>query len=68
MRYTVYAVPPGVGRDEAMAPDGDGIDGRYLLGVTYEPRYDIGRRERGWCYAVCAYSPSSAESAPAWLE
>lgn len=68
MRYTVYAVPPGVGRDEAMAPDGDGIDGRYLLGVTYEPRYDIGRRERGWRYAVCAYSPSSAESAPAWLE
>lgn len=66
MRYTVYAIPPGVSDVEAMDPSGDGLCGDYLLGVAYEPQFTIGRRERGWRYAVCVYTPFSAEGAPSW--
>lgn len=68
MRYTVYAVPPGVGRDEAMDAGGDGLSADYLLGVTYEPGFRVGKREDGWRYAVCVYSSSSAEGPAAWVE
>lgn len=68
MRYTVYAVPPGVTRAEAMDEDGDGISGDYLLGIAYGPHFTVGQRGRGWQYAVCVYSPFSAEGAPAWME
>lgn len=66
MRYSVYAVPPGVSDDDAMASDGDGIDGRYLLGITYHPYYPIDHKRTGWRYAVCVYTPFSAEGTPAW--
>lgn len=66
-RYTVYAIPPEVNEREAMADDGDGIDSRYLIGVTYSPEFYLGRREHGWRYAVCAYSAYASEGAPAWL-
>ncbi|MCM1521268.1 MAG: family 10 glycosylhydrolase [Muribaculaceae bacterium] len=68
VRYTVYALPPEVSKEEASDPDGDGIDVRYLLGVTYVPEYEVARRGDGWRYAVCAYTPQSAEGTPAWLE
>ncbi|MDE6301262.1 MAG: family 10 glycosylhydrolase [Muribaculaceae bacterium] len=68
MRYTVYAVPLSVRPDQAEAMDGDGIDGQYLLGVTYSPSYTIpeGMREGYW-YAVCAYDGYGIESAPAYV-
>ncbi len=66
MRYTVYAIPPGVSDDDAMAHDGDGVDGKYLLGITYTPSYHTGPERAGWRYAVCVYTPYSAEGMPAW--
>ncbi|WP_304422826.1 glycoside hydrolase family 10 protein [uncultured Duncaniella sp.] len=66
-RYTVYAVPDEVSILEAMDENGDGIDGAFLIGVTYEPRYEVGT-EKGYRYAVCAYSGFSTEGTPAWLD
>ncbi|MDE6378108.1 MAG: family 10 glycosylhydrolase, partial [Duncaniella sp.] len=65
-RYTVYAVPSEVSREEAVADDRDGIDAAFLIGVTYEPSMNVGH-EKGFRYAVCTYSGYSTESAPAWL-
>lgn len=66
-RYTVYAVPMEVTREEAMDADGDGIDGTFLVGVTYRPCMEVGDA-KGYRYAVCVYSGNSAEGAPVWLE
>lgn len=66
-RYTVYAVPDEVSMREAMDDSGDGIDGAFLVGVTYEPRMEIGE-EKGYRYAVCVYTGQSAEGAAKWLE
>lgn len=66
-RYTVYAVPTEVSRRDAMDENGDGIDGAFLIGVTYEPRFSVGSDE-GFRYAVCSYSGYSTESPPAWLD
>ncbi len=66
-RYTVYAVPVEVLLLEAMDDSGDGIDAVFLLGVTYEPRMEVGR-EKGYRYAVCVYTGLSAEGAAVWLE
>ncbi len=64
MRYSVYAVPQGVPMDEA-CKDGDGIDARYLLGVSYEPEYVLpADRVDGYKYAVCAYDGYGYESRP----
>lgn len=64
-RYTVYAIPDEVSRSEAMADDGDGIDGAFLVGITYKPSYKVGT-EKGYRYAVCTYSGYATESIPAW--
>ena len=54
IRYTVYAVPATVSREAATTTDG--INGEYLLGVTYAPSYDITEEKRnGFWYAVCVY-------------
>ena len=54
IRYTVYAVPMSVSRDVAMTDDG--INGEYLLGVTYAPNYMIPEdKNLGYWYAVCVY-------------
>ena len=66
-RYTVYAVPDEVPIPGAMDENGDGIDGAFLLGVTYGTKYDVGT-EPGYRYAVCVYTGFSTESAPAWLD
>lgn len=50
-----------------MDDSGDGIDAAFLLGVTYEPRMEVGR-EKGYRYAVCVYTGLSAEGAAVWLE
>lgn len=66
-RYTVYAVPDEVSPREAMDESGDGIDAAFLLGVTYEPRMEVGE-EKGYRYAVCVYTGYSAEGTAVWIE
>ena len=54
IRYTVYAVPMSMSKDLVMTPDG--INGEYLLGVTYTPNYTIPEeKQSGYWYAVCVY-------------
>lgn len=66
LRYTVYAIPSEVSVDEAMAPDGDGIEEGYLLGVTYSNSYIVpSRYQNGYYFAVCVYDGYGYESAPA---
>lgn len=65
MRYTVYAIPPGLADEQISDPSGDGIAGAWLLGVTYEPRYQLPAPQPGYRYAVCAYTPFSTEGPPA---
>lgn len=68
MRYSIYAVPSHISKERAAAADGDGIDCRYLLGVSYGGTYEIpaGLSADYW-YAVCAYDGYGYESAPAYV-
>ena len=68
MRYTVYAVPLSTSIDDAMSADGDGIDGKYLVDVTYEPSYTLSEElsQHHW-YAVCVYDGYGFEHAPATI-
>lgn len=68
IRYTVYAVPTSVTPDGAMAADGDGLDGSYLLGVTYGTDYTLpSGKTSGYWYAVCVYDGYGLESSPAMV-
>ena len=54
IRYTVYAVPMSLSRDAATTDDG--LNGEYLLDITYAPSYDIPTdKQTGYWYAVCVY-------------
>ena len=68
MRYTVYAVPLSTSFEEARSADGDGIDGKYLVDVTYEPSYTLSEElsKRHW-YAVCVYDGYGFEYEPATI-
>lgn len=65
VRYTVYAIPQTVEYADAFASDDDGIDSKYLLGVTYDPSYTIpsAKRSNYW-YAVCVFDGYGYESDP----
>lgn len=64
IRYTVYAVPTSVTREAAVTADG--IDGQYLLGVTYAPDYTLPSDKRsGYWYAVCVYDGYGREHSEA---
>ncbi len=66
IRYSVYAIPTSVSIENAQASDGDGIDGKYLLGVSYNTTYTIPSDKRsGYYYAVCVYDGYGYEYAPA---
>lgn len=62
IRYSVYAVPLSVTHDAAMT--NDGIDGQYLLDVTYSPSFAVpaGKQSDYW-YAVCVYDGFGKEHA-----
>lgn len=64
-RYSVYAVPEEVAPADALGDDGDGLDGAFLVGVTYSPEMNVGT-EKGYRYAVCAYTGYGTESKAAW--
>ena len=68
MRYTVYAIPLSTSLEEARSADGDGIDGRYLVDVSYDTSYTLSDElcKRHW-YAVCAYDGYGFEYAPATI-
>jgi len=68
IRYTVYAVPLGVEYTDAMAKDGDGIDAKYLLGVTYNPSFTLpSDKTSGYWYAVHVYDGYGREHTPAFI-
>ena len=54
IRYSVYAVPMDVTHEAAMTDDG--IDGQYLLDVTYAPSFTLpADKQAGYWYGVCVY-------------
>lgn len=68
LRYSVYAVPSTEPLEYAMDSNGDGIDGQYLLGVSYTNSYTLDDKYLdGYYYAVCVYDGYGFESEPAIL-
>ncbi|MGM9853797.1 MAG: family 10 glycosylhydrolase [Muribaculaceae bacterium] len=68
IRYTVYAVPEELSVEEAADARGDGLDSKYLLGITYDPAYTLSSAKASGCwYAVCVYDGYGLESKPATL-
>ncbi|MCM1032302.1 MAG: family 10 glycosylhydrolase [Odoribacter sp.] len=65
IRYTLYAVPKTIAYQDALAADGDGIDGKYLLDVSYDTSYTIPEdmRRKYW-FAVCVYDGYGYEYEP----
>lgn len=64
IRYSVYAIPCELSMDDASTGD-DGIDSRYLLGVSYVPAFALpADKVDGFRYAVCVYDGYGYESAP----
>ncbi len=69
MRYTIYAVPSSVSQESAAAADGDGINNKYLLDVSYSGSFEIPSAYRnGYWYAVCAYDGYGYESDPTYVD
>ena len=65
IRYSVYAVPMNVTHEAAMTDDG--IDGQYLLDVTYSPSFAIPtNKQSGYWYAVCVYDGFGKEHTVAY--
>ena len=65
IRYSVYAVPMSVTHEVAMTEDG--IDGQYLMDVTYSPSFAIpANKQSGYWYAVCVYDGFGKEHAVAY--
>ena len=69
VRYAVYAFPSKLDAAEVADSDGEpGIDGRYLLGVTYSPEFEIpSRAGKGMTYAVSVLDGNSIEHPYAYL-
>ncbi|MDE6288565.1 MAG: family 10 glycosylhydrolase, partial [Muribaculaceae bacterium] len=65
MRYSIYAVPMSTSIEDAMQ-GGDGIDGRFLVDVSYATEYVLPEELRNnYWYAVCVYDGYGFEYAPA---
>lgn len=64
IRYTVYAIPTGLTLTDVLGDDG--IDSRYLAGITYTPSFTLSEAQADdhW-YAVCVYDGYGYESEPA---
>lgn len=65
VRYTVYAIPSGIGVEDAMDEFDDGIAVDYLVGMAYDTKKSVPVGD--YIYAVCSYSPSGTESTPKYL-
>ena len=65
IRYSVYAVPLSVTHDAAISDDG--IDGQYLLDVTYAPSFTLpADKQAGYWYGVCVYDGFGKEHSIAY--
>ena len=68
VKYSVYAVPSDMTRDDAMSPTYGGIKSDYLLGITYKPDFTLpSAYQNGYWYAVCVIDGYGNESEPAYL-
>ncbi len=66
MRYSIYAVPMSHSLEEASQADGDGIDGRCLVDVSYATEFILPEHLRNnYWYAICVYDGYGFEYAPA---
>lgn len=64
IRYSVYAIPQELPVAD-VCKGGDGIDAKYLLGVSYVPAFTLpADRVEGYRYAVCVYDGYGYESEP----
>lgn len=67
VRYTVYAIPSTVDLSGAQAEDGDGLDAKYLVDVSYATSYKMpSEKTANHWYAVCVYDGYGYESEPAF--
>ena len=65
VKYTIYAVPNKVSYAAAMSKDGDGLDAKYLLAISYDNKYQLPKKkQKGHWYAVCVYDGYSNEFTP----
>ena len=54
IRYTVYAIPTSIAREDAETSDG--FDVQYLQAITYDASYTLpSDKKSGYWYAVCVY-------------
>ena len=65
VKYTVYAVPNKLTLEQAMSADGDGLDAKYLLAISYDNQYTLpkNKQKKHW-YAVCVYDGYGNEFTP----
>ena len=65
VKYTVYAIPNSVSYAKAMAADGDGIDAKYLLAISYDNQFLLPKKKQSkhW-YAICVYDGYGNEFTP----
>ncbi|MCM1519176.1 MAG: family 10 glycosylhydrolase [Lachnoclostridium sp.] len=67
VRYAVYAVPDDLSEEEIVDIEGS-ISSEYLLGITYNPAYELDTLPRGkFRYAVTVVDGNSTEHQAAWL-
>lgn len=69
VRYAVYAFPKNLHPDDVADADGEpGIDGTYLLGITYTPEFEIpAKLRKGMTYAVSVLDGNSVEHPYSYL-
>ncbi|MBE6317888.1 MAG: hypothetical protein E7081_02820 [Bacteroidales bacterium] len=66
IRYSIYAVPLSV--TVAQATTDDGIDGQYLVDVSYNNSFTLpANRQSGYWYAVCVYDGFGKEHPAAYI-
>lgn len=69
VKYTIYAVPQKVSLADAMSADGDGIDAKYLLAISYDNMYKLPKNKQGkYWYAICVYDGYGNEFTPVTLK
>ena len=68
VKYSVYAVPSEMTKEEVASTAFDGIKSDYLLAITYMPSYTLPNAyQDGYWYAVCVIDGYGNESEPAYL-
>lgn len=59
LRYSVYCIPRSVKPSQAMGADGDGIDGKYLVGMFYGTSASVSTGD--YWYVVCTLDGNGYE-------